>query len=152
MAYITQQDLEDRLGAEVVKQLYDDNLDGTADAGPIARWIKDATSKVDSYLRGIYALPLALPVPNEVSRLTLDVAEAMAARRHPNYVRRNWQELMAAAEKDLISLRRGTTRLDVQGAPEPGANQGGGPNSAAGGGLFYDTRVNVLNDDGSGDF
>ena len=43
-------------------------------------------------------------------------------------------------------------RLDIQGFPEPAANQGGGPNTAAGGGLFYNGRPNLIDDDGSGDF
>lgn len=128
--YITQSQLEARLSAEVVRQIYDDDNNGSADASPIAQLLADASAKVASYLRGIYDLTaVAATPPAEVTRLALDVAVAYAAQRHPEYVRRDWQALMRAAEGDLEKLRKGTTRLDVVGSPEPGANQGGSVSS-----------------------
>jgi len=124
--YIVQADLENRLSAETVRQIYDDDNNGTADPGPIERLLADASSKVASYLRGIYDLTIvAANPPNEVKRLTLDVAVAYAAQRHGEYVRRDWEKLMKAAESDLMKLREGKTRLDVVGSPEPAANTGG---------------------------
>jgi phage gp36-like protein len=124
--YITQAQLENRLSATRVARIYDDNRDGSADANPIAQLIADASGKVASYLRGSYDLDtVAASTPNEVVRLTLDVAFAMAAQRHPEVVRVDWQPLMQAAEKDLERLRKGETRLDVVGPPEPAANTGG---------------------------
>lgn len=123
-AYFTQTDLELRLSTEVVKQIYDDDNSGSAKSDAIDALVSDASSKVDSYLRGIYTLPLAV-VPNEVKRLALDVAVAYAAQRHAEYVRRDWKPLMEQVEKDLEKLRLGKTRLDVQTDPEPGANEGG---------------------------
>ena len=124
-AYFTKGDLEDRLSADVVRKCYDDNNIGTADSSPLGRLIRDASSKVDSYLRGMYPLPLAT-VPNEVQRLALDVAEAFAAKRFPEIVRKDWKELLKQAEKELESLRMGKTRLDVPTgqAPDPPANVG----------------------------
>ena len=124
--YITQSDIEDRLSVAVVKQIYDDSNAGTASANPISRLIKDASSKVAGYLRGIYDLTLiAASPPNEVIRLTLDVAEALAGKRHPEYVRRDWKVLMELAENELVAIRKGVARLDVVGAPENAANEGG---------------------------
>lgn len=149
--YWVQADLEDRLSAEVVKQILDDNLDGAADATPVTRLQKDSSSKVDSYLRPIYgkAMPLAAPYPNEVIRLALDVAEALAAKRHPAYVRRAWKELMDAAEADLDKLRRGVVRLDVGVPPEPAANEGG---SVRSGDPANPTPNPKFFADGTGDF
>lgn len=124
--YITQSDLEDRLSVAVVKQIFDDSNVGTASANPISRILKDASSKVAGYLRSTYDLDaVAASPPNEVIRLALDVAEAFAARRHPEYVRRDWKDLIAAAESELKLLRSGVTRLDVKLAPESAANEGG---------------------------
>ena len=123
-AYFTQAELESRLSAKVVAEIYDDANAGSASAAPIAALISDSSSKVDSYLRGVYTLPLTV-VPNEVKRLALDVAVAYAAQRHAEYVRRDWKPLMEQVEKDLKRLRTGETRLDVAGTPEPAANEGG---------------------------
>lgn len=123
-AYFTQADLEKRLSTDTVNAIYDDANAGSASAAPIAALIADSSSKVDSYLRGIYPLPLTV-VPNEVKRLALDVAVAYAAQRHSEYVRRDWKTLMEQVERDLKSLRRGETRLDIQTTPEPAANEGG---------------------------
>ena len=124
--YIVQADLEQRISAERLKQIYDDNNDGTVDTDPIARLCKDASAKVAGYLRGVYDLAvIAADPPEEVIRLTLDVAVAYAAQRHPEYVKRDWEKLMRAAESDLMRLRKGETRLDVVSTPEPAANEGG---------------------------
>lgn len=123
-AYFSQEDLELRLSKTVVQQIYDDDNAGIAKSDAIDALVSDASSKVDSYLRGIYTIPLS-EVPNEVKRLALDVAVAYAAMRHPEYVRRDGKALMEMAEKDLKSLRNGETRLDIQTSPEPAANAGG---------------------------
>jgi len=124
--YITKADLESRIGADTVRAIFDEDRDGDADDDKVTRLLKDASAKVAGYLRGIYPLAtIAANPPEEVLRLTLDVAEAYAAKRHSEYVQRDWEKLMLAAERDLKSLRRGETRLDVDGSPEPAANQGG---------------------------
>lgn len=123
-AYITKKDLEDRLSPRRVADILDDANTGSASDDAIERLCADATAKVNGYLRGIYDLPLAEPVPEEVKRLTLDVAVAYAAQRHPEYVQRDWVTLIEAVDRELTALRKGFTRLDVVGPPEPGANQG----------------------------
>lgn len=119
-------DLEDRLSKEVVRQCLDDNNDGDADPGPVARLQADSDSFVEGYLRGIYNLDsVRLTPPNQVKRLSLDYAVAQCAKRHPEYVRRDFKPLEDAVKKELDEIRAGRVRLDVVGPPEPSANQGG---------------------------
>lgn len=124
--YITKADLSKRISPQVLQQIYDDEEIGAANDDAVAAVCADASSKVASYLRPIYDLAVvANSPPHEVVRLSLDVAEAYAAQRFPSYVRRDWEKLMKQAEGDLDKLRKGHTRLDVVGPPEPAANEGG---------------------------
>lgn len=128
--YITQADIEDRLSAQVVLSIYDDGNVGSPSANPIARLIKDACSMVNGYLFTMYSTQMnstlwVAPYPAEVIRLTLDAAEALAAKRHPEAVKRDWQPLMKSVRDELDCLRKGTTRLNFPTAmPEPAANSG----------------------------
>lgn len=119
-------DLENRLSAEVVRQVFDDNGDGVADAAVIVRLQSDSDSWVEGYLRGNYDLAaVRANPPNQVRRLSLDYAEACTARRHGEYVRRDWKGMLEQAEKELRRIRSGEVRLDVEGTPEPATNHGG---------------------------
>jgi phage gp36-like protein len=112
--YFTAEELANRISAAAIKNIYDDDNDGTADSPAVDRLRADATSKVASYLHGLYDLDvIAADPPNEVVRLALDVAVAYAAQRFPSYVRRDWKPLLEAAELDLGRLRSGKTLLDV---------------------------------------
>ncbi len=160
MAYIDQDDLESRVSAAVLRQILDDDLDGTVDAAPLEQLCADATSKVDGVLRNKYPTwpdDFASDVPNEVKRLTLDVAVAMLAQRHPEYVRRDWSALMKHAEDELNMLSLGERRLDVDGAPEPAANQGGmvwdgGTDTTVPPQAFFIPGADSCNPGGMGDF
>ena len=129
MAYITLSDLEDRITQAVVTQILDDNVDGSPDENPLLRIIADAESYVEGFLRGNYDIAVlrtqGLSAPNEVKRLCLDVAVAHLYDRHPEYIRADGRQLLERARRDLIDLRKGVTRLDIVGSPEPAANQGG---------------------------
>lgn len=153
MAYITSTDLSARLSATKLARIYDDDRDGTADTDPVALLIADACSKVAGYLRGLYDLAVieAAP-PHEVVRLTLDVAVAMAAQRHPEVVRVDWVPLMQGAERDLERLRAGKTRLDVMGSPEPAANASGGFSEGDPSQFDGATALPVFSGEGFGDF
>lgn len=119
-------DLEDRLSAEVVRQVFDDDNSGVADSSAIQRLQADSDSYVEGYLRGNYDLAaVRANPPNQVRRLSLDYAEACTARRHGEYVRRDWKGMLEQVEKELTRIRRGDIRLDVDGTPEPAANHGG---------------------------
>jgi len=147
--YITQQDLEDRVSARVLREVLDDENVGLASADSVTRILKDASAKVAGYLRGTYDLTtVASVLPEEVVRLTLDVAVAYLAQRHPEVMRVDWTPLMEQADKELKALRRGDTRLDIEGPPEPPANTGGavGEGTEPGGVIAYDATRTTFQD------
>lgn len=124
--YITDAVASSRLSAAVVRRIYDDNNDGLPDSDPVAQLIRDAEAMFEGYCRGIYDLAaLRIAHPNEAIRLVLDCVEFLAAKRFPQACKRDWTILEASVRKELESLRKGLTRLDVMGSPEPAANQGG---------------------------
>jgi len=127
VTYIVQADLEARISAEALRQILDDDMDGTPDANALTRVIADSESYVESYLRGNYDLDtiraLGVGVPNEIKRLCLDVATAYLWERFPEYVRADGYKLLQRAKVDLTELRKSDRRLDTTVAPEPPANQ-----------------------------
>lgn len=130
MAYnplITKAQLEARLSRVLVQRIYDDNDDGDADADPVAALIRDASSKVRGRLGPVFD-PETLDenTVDEVVRITLDVAVAYAAQRHPEIVQYDWEALMKQSDADLKMLRLGEANLGTnQSPPEHAANQGG---------------------------
>lgn len=125
--YITQQMLSDRVSAAKLARVMDDDNNGTPDTSPVTQLIQDAEAHFESYARAIYPLStlrITTP-PHEAVRLCLDIAEALLCRRFPKAASREWLPLWQATERELLMLREGKTRLDVDGNPEPGANQGG---------------------------
>lgn len=127
--YIAQGAIELRLSAAVVRRIYDDLNSGSPESStsdPLGQLIMDAEAKFEGYCRGIYDLAaLRTAKPNEAVRLCLDIAEALAAKRFPRAMNRNWMDLEQSVNAELLSLRAGKTRFDVDGLPEPAANQGG---------------------------
>lgn len=124
--YITQSDLENRISANVVRRIFDDDGDGTADAAAITRILADASAKVAGYLRTMYTLAdIEASTPEEVKRITLDVAVAYLTIRNPEYFRGDGAGLLKIAVDELKALRTGESRLDVEGSPEPAENAGG---------------------------
>ncbi len=124
--YISQLELEAAVGAIKLRRGTDDDNNGVADTEVVQGLIADASAKVAGYLRGIYDLDaVAANTPREVKRLTLQVARAYLYERNPEHYRRDWQPIMEQADKELMALRMGKTRLDVVGTPEPAANTGG---------------------------
>jgi phage gp36-like protein len=123
---LTQAHLEARLSVETVKQIYDDNNDGSPDSDPIAQLLADAQSYVFEAIEDLYTedsdWPLTAPYPSAVIRLCLDAAEAYAAKRHPEYVRRDWQALFAHLDIQLDRLRELKRSLgqDPPGPPDDG--------------------------------
>lgn len=82
MPYFTQTDLENALGVQVVKAIFDDDHDGTADAAPIAACIAYAAAECNSFLRGKYDITLPpATVPDELKFAAIDFGCAYAVRR-----------------------------------------------------------------------
>lgn len=63
MAYITQDDIEHRIGLDDLKALADYDGDAAPDADVVAQAIADAQGEVDSYLQVKFAVPVAAPIP-----------------------------------------------------------------------------------------
>jgi phage gp36-like protein len=128
MAYITQADLENALGVNVVLAIFDDNADGVVGAAPIAACVAYASAQVDAFLAGTYAitLPIASP-PDVVKFAAVDFACAYAMRRRPDIVRamseKSWSDFHEAAVSNMKLYASALERLPVAtGAP---ANVGG---------------------------
>jgi hypothetical protein len=123
---ITKKQLENRLSAIIVKRIYDDNNDGSADSDPLNQLLLDASSKFRGALGTIYDIDtFDQNTLDEVVRISLDIAQAYAAQRHSEIVRVDGFKLMQQAEKDIEKIRAGLSNLGTKGPPEPAANQGG---------------------------
>lgn len=127
--YIVQADLEDRVSAQVLREITDDDVDETPDATVLARVIADAESTVESFLRKVYNLQALRDlagadiddVPNEIKRLCLDLAVAYLWDRFPEYVRADGRRMRQDALDELRDLARGLRRLDDIDTVEPTA-------------------------------
>lgn len=145
--YITRQDLEDRLTRKIVKLIFDDNEDGAPDLKPVNRLLFDATSFVAGLIEGQYpltAFPAGSALPNELVRITLDVASAMCALRHPRIVRVDGKAMLATAREELKELKSGVSRMDLT----PGTATAVKPGNI--GGRLYDGSVRMIIDDANG--
>jgi phage gp36-like protein len=118
VAYITRTDLENAVGAGTVAAIFDDATTGTANDAAISLVIAEAESRVNSFLRQLYVIPLS-PVPDLVKSIAIDVATALMQSRHPEYLRVDGERLMNRAEADLMKLRDGTIKVDSQTLPTP---------------------------------
>lgn len=52
MPYFTQADLENALGVQIVKAIFDDDNDGVADAAPVAACCAYGSAECDSFCGG----------------------------------------------------------------------------------------------------
>lgn len=152
--YITADMLEKRVSANLSVRIFDDDDDGTADSDIITQIIEDAESLFESYARGIYPLSSLRVVspPRLASTLCLDIAEYLTYRRFPKAANRAWEPLMDSAMNQLKALRKGDMRLDVDGTPEPAANQGGDYYQQGYGSADEDLQPDTFTEDGFGDF
>lgn len=88
MAYITNNDIQERLGNQTYVQLTDDDGDGQADVGVVDEARLAAEGEVNSYLARRYQVPVDLAVHADLAGLlasvTLDLVEfRLRARRPP---------------------------------------------------------------------
>lgn len=125
VALITQAEIEARLSARVLRQVYDDDDNGTADAANVARLIEDASSYVLEFYYGNYtAVPESGNIPPALRRLALDAAHAYLAMRHPEYVRADGGKMLERVDKELKRLREAVVVTGTS-PPDPPANVGG---------------------------
>lgn len=122
--YIDDAKLSARVGAKTYAACFDDTNSGTVNAQAVAQVIQDAEAQFDGFMRGVYPIPLS-PVPNQAVRICLDLAEAYTYLRNVEAARRDPDVILKRAREEMTDIRKGFVRLDVEGPPEPGANQGG---------------------------
>lgn len=124
---ITVTDLEDRLSASVVREILDDDNDGTPDTGPVLRFLLDAQSYVEGALRTVFKLAdlrAQSPTDNEIVRLILDRAEGRIYIRHPEHARFDGGKALDRNDKEIAAfVARGQRGLDND--DHTAANQGG---------------------------
>jgi phage gp36-like protein len=87
MAYITNVDIQTRLGAATYVQLSDDNGDGVADAAVVDEVRMAAEGELNSYLAVRHSVPVDVVVHSELAGLlksaALDLAEYRLRLRRP---------------------------------------------------------------------
>lgn len=116
MAYITNADIQERLGNATYVQLADDDADGSADVGVVNEARSGAEGEVNSYLARRYLVPINLithpDLADLLASIALDLAEhRLRARRPPvsedARLRRSqavdWLERVADGRVDLPS-------------------------------------------------
>lgn len=118
MTYVTQQQLVDRFGAQLLLQLTDRAVPpaGQIDAAVVAGAIRDAGAVIDGYLAGRYQLPLD-DVPDLVRDLALSIA---IYKLHPFAPDPKIQADYDGALRTLRDIATGAARLSVAGI-EPGS-------------------------------
>lgn len=123
MSYGSQADLEHALGSNVVKSIFDDDLDGVIDGNAMTSCLAYGDAEVDSFLSTQYEgpFPLANP-PAAVKYAAVDFCCAYAARRRPDLVRamgeESWEVFRKAAVEKMTRFVKAQQRLpEASGAP-----------------------------------
>ena len=87
MGYITNADIEERVGSVALVQLADDDGNGVADAGVVDEARLGAEGEVNSYLGRRYSVPIDLTIHPDLADVlasfTLDLAEYRLRLRRP---------------------------------------------------------------------
>ena len=135
--YIVQADIEARVSARVLRQVYDDDRAGVAQAAAIAQLIEDAESFVEEIVSGTYDIVevrAASPVLSAMKRLCLDVAVSYLRERWPSHTKalaaKSWERLKSECKEVELSCRRinpaGETSgpANVGGTVDPGVPDG----------------------------
>jgi phage gp36-like protein len=117
MAYTTTTDISSAIPEDVLRRLTDDNSLGETDEEKLQTLIDEAAGEIDSYLAGIYNLPLS-PVPSILVKFNKDIAVYNAMGRYKNTVPETWVERYKAAIRFLERVADGKQKLNVQPEPE----------------------------------
>lgn len=122
---ITKAQLIARLGQTQFERVFDDNNDGAPDKLSEEQLRKDASGMVRGGIGLVFDVSaLNADISDQLTRVVLDVAEAMATKRRPTILKGDWTALMKDARESIKELRTGIANLGITGAPEPAANHG----------------------------
>lgn len=134
--YITQADVERKLTADFVRQVYDDDASGVVEAveeTALSNDILDSEELVESTIRKTYGpagfdwmRTQGFAVPRSIKRRVLAAVRLFAMGRHPGYVRVDFADEWRRFNEDLGRLRSREIEMAVAGgaSPEPAVNEG----------------------------
>lgn len=137
--YISRSAIDAHLTPQTVVAIYDDHDEGEPAKETLELAVRRAEGYVDGFLRQLGAIVFKRlhemnppggeklgagvvdpdELPSEVERIALDVFEAYAIRRHPQYIRGDWRAKLKDARADLMDLVTAKTRLNIESDPEP---------------------------------
>lgn len=127
MSYITNSDIETRLGSQAYVQLTDDDGDGTANSDVVDEARLGAEGEVNGYLARRYQVPIDVGTYTELSGLLasicLDLVELRLRSRRPPAPR----EAIERAERTRLWLKGvagGSIALPGVGTLPPSATEG----------------------------
>ncbi len=127
MAYISNSDIEVRLGSAAYVQLTDDDGNGVADAGVVDEARLGAEGEVDSYLARRFKVPIDLSVHTDLSdslgTITLDLVEYRLRGRRPP-VPQAAERRHAQAVAWLVNLAAGRIELPASTPPADTTTRG----------------------------
>lgn len=86
-----------------------------------------ASGRLDSYLRGRYSLPLAVPYPDEVKMAVCNIAAYTLLKRrgfNPDAYDSNFRDEYLSTLEWLDKLSEGKVSLDVHADATPGTQEG----------------------------
>lgn len=130
-AYLTQSDLESKIGAAVVLRLLDDDDDGVADEAAVDAVLVAAERFVAGHVSLVYPLVAILAdaaTLEHVRSLAIPIAVHYAFQRRTEFTTRDgtvYQGAYNEAVKVLDKVRTGKFRLDANGSPVTPSNVGG---------------------------
>lgn len=127
MAYVTDTDIEDRLGSAAYVQLTDDDGNGVADAAVVDEARLGAEGEVNSYLARRYQVPIDLTVHSELADVlksfTLDLVELRLRARRPPVPTETLRRRADAIEW-LSRIAKGTIELPSVAQVSTGSGRG----------------------------
>ncbi len=119
MAYITQDDIEDRIGADDLAALADYDGDGQADQAVVAQAITSAGALIDSYLGVRFSVPVE-PVPDVLKTRAVNLAVYFLRLGRDSVT----EDVRAQYEDDIEWLNQvvaGSVSLGIEPSPDESA-------------------------------
>jgi phage gp36-like protein len=127
MDLLSENDLVNAIGRDMVLRLFDDDNDGTSDGGPLSSVLEDAEAECMGYATRNYSVvQLRDNPPATLRRLAVDVAIHLAYLRKPEFLNDKgetpWEQRYKRALEKLREIAKGAFRLDLDDQPEKPAN------------------------------
>ncbi len=124
MAYVTRDQVEDKIAPPVLLDALDDDGDGQEDSGRFDSIVGAASQEVDGYLAGLYAVPFADPAPAKVRAaafvFTCELIYNRRASKVPDWLAAQVKFWRAHLEK--VADRQVPFDASVDKAFQPGAS------------------------------